>query len=325
MLNYAHLSQVYPLQSHWHRNWLPSLGRFQKALQRLQTAVDVCNLCAGIGIVVSSGRHPGPLLLPLLPLLLLLGLLNSSRRRLGGNEAACPACCCCTATAAATTGLLLASELLQPLPHLHQRSPWRGCTLLARQEAVPRCPCTGVVHCRRPQPLCAAHSSRPLPWVTLQWPAPPLATVPPCLPRTVSAGIAAGHPAALWRGVPCSMGGGSQQASCPQPAADSSMGLHQEMMPCSPSVTARCLQQASWHPTSSRLRHPHCHWHSLELGMEGRREAGRLPPKEPAGDCMRPARRVSSRRREASRSLSRFALTYSVGSKRLAEAGREGR
>ena len=66
MLNYAHLSQVYPLQSHWHRNWLPSLGRFQKALQRLQTAVDVCNLCAGIGIVVSSGRHPGPLLLPLL-------------------------------------------------------------------------------------------------------------------------------------------------------------------------------------------------------------------------------------------------------------------
>lgn len=57
--------------------------------------------------------------------------------------------------------------------------------------------------------------------------------------------------------------------------------------------------------------------------MEGGREPARLPPREPPGDCMRAERRISSSRRAASRSLSRLALTYSVGSKRPAEEGRE--
>ena len=63
--------------------------------------------------------------------------------------------------------------------------------------------------------------------------------------------------------------------------------------------------------------------HSRELGMEGAREPGSEPARDPPGACMRAMRRISSRRRCASRSRSRLALTNSVGSKRPAEMGRE--
>lgn len=54
--------------------------------------------------------------------------------------------------------------------------------------------------------------------------------------------------------------------------------------------------------------------------MECGREPGRLLDQ---GDCRRAALRMSSSRRDASRSRSFFSRMYSVGSKRLAEVGRE--
>ena len=57
----------------------------------------------------------------------------------------------------------------------------------------------------------------------------------------------------------------------------------------------------------------------MECGLEAGREGAR----EPLGNCRRADRRMSSRRRAASRSRSRFIRTYSVGSKRPAEVGQE--
>lgn len=79
-----------------------------------------------------------------------------------------------------------------------------------------------------------------------------------------------------------------------------------------------CHQQPQ--PLAFQQLEPKCHRFLRELGMEGGREPGRLPER---GDCRRAARRMSSSRRAASRSRSRFIFTYSVGSKRLAEPGRE--
>ena len=114
----------------------------------------------------------------------------------------------------------------------------------------------------------------------------------------LSAGVAAGHPAALRRQMPCSI----REAQA--------------------SMTVRQMGNSTLH-TVGRWEAACWALHSREDGIESRRKA----EGDDDDDCVREARRASSARRAAWRSRSLRERTYSVGSKTAAwpaEEGREG-